>query len=35
MGILTVLGDFLFGVGVVLLGVAALYYVVSKGASDQ
>lgn len=30
MGILTILGDFLIGVGVVLLGVAAIYYVVSK-----
>ena len=28
MGILAVLGDFLSGVGVVLLGVAALYYVI-------
>ena len=27
MGILTILGDFLVGVGVVLLGVAAIYYV--------
>jgi len=30
MGILTILGDFLLGVGVVLLGVAAMYYVLSK-----
>jgi hypothetical protein len=35
MGTLTVLGDFLIGVGVVLLGVAALYYVFSKEASDE
>jgi hypothetical protein len=35
MGILTVLGDFLLGVGVVLLGVAALYYVFSKEACDE
>lgn len=28
MGILTILGDFLLGVGVVLLGVAAIYHVV-------
>ena len=28
MGTLIILGDFLVGVGVVLLGVAALYYVV-------
>jgi hypothetical protein len=30
MGTLTVLGDFLIGVGVVLLGIAALYYVFSQ-----
>jgi len=30
MGTLTVLGDFLIGVGVVLLGIAALYYVISQ-----
>jgi hypothetical protein len=28
MEILTILGDFLVGVGVVLMGVAAFYYVV-------
>jgi hypothetical protein len=36
MGILTILGDFLLGVGVVLLGVAALYYVlISKEVRDE
>ena len=30
MGKLTVLGDFLIGVGEVLLGIAALYYVISQ-----
>lgn len=35
MEILTILGDFLLGVGVVLLGVAAIYHVVSKGACDE
>ena len=36
MEILTVLGDFLLGVGAVLLGVATFYYVlVSKEVEDK
>jgi hypothetical protein len=36
MGILTIFGDFLLGVGVVLLGVSAFYYVlVSKEVGDK
>ena len=35
MGILTTLGDFLLGVGVVLLGVAAIYYVLAGMLLDE
>lgn len=35
MGTLTVLGNFLIGVGVVLVGIAALYYVYSHDTSDK
>ena len=35
MDILLILGGFLLGVGVLLAGVAALYFVVSRKAQDE
>jgi hypothetical protein len=35
VGILTILGDFLLGVGVVLLGVAAIYHVFAGTLLDD
>jgi hypothetical protein len=35
MGILTTLGDFLLGVGAVLLGVAARYHVLAETLLDD
>ena len=35
MGILTTLGDFLLGVGAVLLGVAAFFYVLAGTLLDE
>ena len=35
MGILSILGDFLLGVGVVLLGVAAIYHVFAGTLLDD
>ncbi len=35
MGILTTLGDFLLGIGVVLLGVAAIYHVLAGMLLDE
>ena len=35
MGILSILGDFLLGVGVVLLGVAAVYHVFAGTLLDD
>jgi hypothetical protein len=35
MGILTTLGDFLLGVGAVLLGVAAMYHVLAGTLLDE